>query len=193
MASCVGTHGMAHHLETVLEAARELAEWKHIVFLLVGDGAERNRLLAMRDEMKLQNVVMLDQQPKERMPDLWSLSSVSLVLLKRSDLFKTVIPSKIFESMAMEKPIILGVEGESAELVMSSGGGVCIEPENGKDLADQVLKLSQDPARCRALGTSGRHYVLAHFDRQVLARKLTDVMQQVVSATGAERKRTLEV
>src|SRR3990167_2240380 len=103
-------------------------------------------------------LVMLDQQPKERMPDLWSLSSVSLVLLKKSDLFKTVIPSKIFESMAMEKPIILGVEGESAELVMSAGGGVCIEPENGKDLADQVLKLSQDPARCRALGTSGRHY-----------------------------------
>ena len=135
----------------------------------------------MNEYMKLQNVVMLDQQPKERMPDLWSLSSVSLVLLKKSDLFKTVIPSKIFESMAMEKPIVLGVEGESAELVMSSGGGVCIEPENGKDLASQVLKLYRDPARCRALGTSGRQYVLAHFDRQVLARKLTDVMQQVMS------------
>jgi glycosyltransferase involved in cell wall biosynthesis len=83
--------------------------------------------------------------------------------------------------MAMEKPIVLGVEGESAELVMSSGGGVCVEPENGKALADQVLKLSQDPARCKELGTSGRRSVLAHFDRQVLARKLTDVMQQVVS------------
>jgi glycosyltransferase involved in cell wall biosynthesis len=92
-----------------------------------------------------------------------------------------LIPSKIFESMAMEKPIILGVEGESAALVMSSGRGVCIEPENGKDLAGQVLKLYQDPARCKELGTNGRHYVLAHFDRQVLARKLTDVIQQVVS------------
>ena len=58
---------------------------------------------------------------------------------------------------------------------------VCIEPENGKALAEQVLKLYRDPARCRALGTSGRHYVLAHFDRQVLARKLTDVMQHVVN------------
>lgn len=184
VASYVGTHGMAHHLETVLEAARELTDWKDIVFLLVGDGAERSRLVAMRDEMKLPNVVMLDQQPKERMPDLWSLSSVSLVLLKKSDLFKTVIPSKIFESMAMEKPIVLGVEGESAELVIASGGGVCVEPENGKDLAEQVLKLYRDPARCRALGTSGRHYVLAHFDRQVLARKLTDVMQQIASKTA---------
>jgi hypothetical protein len=71
-------------------------------------------------------------------------------------------------------------EGESAELVIASGEGVCVEPENGKDLADQVLKLYQDPARCRALGTNGRHYVLAHFDRQVLARKLIDLMQHVV-------------
>jgi colanic acid biosynthesis glycosyl transferase WcaI len=80
----------------------------------------------------------------------------------------------------MEKPIILGVEGKRAELVMSSGGGVCIEPENGKDLADQVLKLSQDPARCRALGTSGRHYVLAHFDRWVLARRFAEVIKLAV-------------
>ncbi len=88
---------------------------------------------------------------------------------------------KIFENMAMEKPIVLGVEGESAELVMAAGGGICIEPENGKDLADQVLALYHDPARCKELGMHGRRYVLAHFDRQVLARKLTDVMQQVVS------------
>jgi glycosyltransferase involved in cell wall biosynthesis len=110
---------------------------------------------------------------------------VSLVLLKKSDLFKTVIPSKIFENMAMRKPIILGVEGESAELVMSSGGGICIEPENGKDLAAQVLKLYRDPARCRALGTSGRRYVLAHFDRQVLARRFAEVIKLAVGKGGS--------
>ena len=179
VASYVGTHGMAHHLETVLDAARELTEWKNIVFLLIGDGAERSRLVTIRDEMKLSNVIMLDQQPKEMMPELWSLSSVSLVLLKRSDLFKTVIPSKIFESMAMEKPVILGVEGESAELVMSAGGGICIEPESARDLASQVLKLSRDPAICQELGVSGRRYVLEHFDREVLARRFADVMQLV--------------
>jgi glycosyltransferase involved in cell wall biosynthesis len=179
VASYVGTHGMAHHLETVLDAAGELTEWKNIVFLLVGDGAERSRLVAIRDEMKLSNVIMLDQQPKELMPELWSLSSVSLVLLKRSDLFKTVIPSKIFESMAMEKPVILGVEGENAELIMLAGGGICIEPESARDLASQVLKLSRDPAICQELGASGRRYVLEHFDREVLARRFADVMQLV--------------
>jgi glycosyltransferase involved in cell wall biosynthesis len=179
VASYFGTHGMAHHLETVLEAAHELREWKDIVFLLVGDGAERRRLVTMRDEMKLSNVLMLDQQTKEKMPELWSLSSVSLVLLKKSALFTTVLPSKIFESMAMEKPVILGVEGESAELVMSARGGICIEPESSKDLAIQVLKLYRDPSMCQELGSSGRRYVLEYFDRQVLARRFADVMQLV--------------
>jgi glycosyltransferase involved in cell wall biosynthesis len=179
VAAYFGTHGMAHHLETVLEAAHELREWKDIVFLLVGDGAERSRLVTMRDEKKLSNVVMLDQQPKEKMPELWSLSSVSLVLLKKSALFKTVLPSKIFESMAMVRPVILGVEGESAELVMSAGGGICIEPESSKDLAIQVLKLYRDPALRQELGSSGRRYVMEHFDRQILARRFADVMQLV--------------
>ena len=179
VAAYFGTHGMAHHLETVLEAARELIDWKDIMFLLVGDGAERSRLVAMRDEMKLSNVMMLDQQPKEKMPELWSLSTVSLVLLKKSALFKTVLPSKIFESMAMEKPVILGVEGEGAELVMLAGGGICIEPESAKDLALQVLKLFHDPTMRQQLGWSGRRYVLEHFDRKVLARRFADVMQQV--------------
>ncbi|MDR4459377.1 MAG: glycosyltransferase family 4 protein [Nitrospirales bacterium] len=179
VASYFGTHGMAHHLETILEAARELRESKDIVFLLVGDGAERRRILAMRDEMQLSNVVMFDQQPKEKMPELWSLSTVSLVLLKKSALFKTVIPSKIFESMAMERPVILGVEGESVELVRSAGGGICIEPENASELAKQVLKLSRDPGACRELGSSGRRYVLEHFDRQVLARRFAEVIKLV--------------
>ena len=179
VASYFGTHGMAHHLETVLEAAHELREWKNIIFLLVGDGAERSRLVTMRDEIKLSNVVMLDQQPKEKMPELWSLSSISVVLLKKSALFKTVLPSKIFESMAMERPVILGVEGESAELVMSAGGGICIEPESAKNLAIQVLKLYRDPTLRQKLGSSGRRYVLEHLDRQVLARRFADVMKLV--------------
>ena len=170
---------MAHHLETVLEAAHDSREWKDIVFLLVGDGAERSRLVTMRDEMKLSNVVLLDQQPKKNMPELWSLSSVSVVLLKKSALFKTVIPSKIVESMAMERPVILGVEGESAEFVLSVGGGICIEPESSKDLAMQVLKLYQDPMLRQELGSNGRRYVLEHFDRQVLARRFADVMKFV--------------
>ncbi len=172
VASYFGTHGMAHHLETVLQAAQKLTHAKDVVFLLVGDGAERHRLVRMREEMGLTNVMMLDQQPKSRMRELWALSSVSLVLLKKSDLFKTVIPSKIFESLAMEKPILLGVEGESADLIRASGAGICIRPEDAQELADRVLELSRDPEACQRLGVNGRSYVSEHFDRIVLARKL---------------------
>ncbi len=177
--SYFGTHGMAHHLETMLHAAQELVGRQDIVFLLVGDGAERQTLVSMRKAMGLDNVVMLDQQPKSRMREFWALSDVSLVLLKKSDLFKTVIPSKIFESLAMEKPIILGVEGESAELVRDAQAGICIEPEQAKELACRVLELSRDREWCRRLGANGRRYVMNHFDRIVLARKLVSVMAAV--------------
>ena len=104
---------------------------------------------------------------------------MSLVLLKKSALFKTVMSSKIVESMAMERPVTLGVEGESAELVLSAGGGICIEPESSNELAIQVCKLYRDPMLCQELGSSGRRYVLEHFDRQVLARRFADVMKLV--------------
>lgn len=177
--SYFGTHGMAHHLETIFHAARRLSHSKNIVFLMVGDGAERQALVQMRDKMALDNVMMLDQQPKSRMRELWALSKVSLVLLKKSDLFKTVIPSKIFESLAMAKPIILGVEGESAELIQAAQAGICIQPEQADELAACVLELSENPELCRQLGKNGRKYVIEHFDRTVLARKLTSVIETV--------------
>lgn len=185
--SYFGTHGMAHHLETVLEAAKELVDYKDIRFVLVGDGAERQRLLAMRDKMALHNVLMLDQQPKEKMPELWALSAISLVLLKKSDLFKTVIPSKIFESLAMEKPVILGVEGESAELIRQAGGGLCIEPENARALAGEILRLYRDPPLCAQLGSSGKQFVVMHFNRQVLATRFLGVVERVHQSVGASR------
>ena len=184
--SYFGTHGMAHHLETIFHAARRLSSSKDIVFLMVGDGAERQALVRMRDKMALGNVIMLEQQPKSRMREFWALSDISLVLLKKSDLFKTVIPSKIFESLAMAKPIILGVEGESADLLRAAKAGICIEPEHADDLAACVLELSRNPERCRQLGRNGRQYVMEHFDRTVLARKLAYVIEAVGGKTVLE-------
>lgn len=182
VAAYVGTHGMAHHLETVLEAAERLRHRTDIVFLLVGDGAERARLVALKEQMSLTNVVMLDQQPKERMPDLWAISDISLVLLRRSDLFRTVIPSKIFEAMGMARPIVIGVEGEAKELVEAAGAGIAIPPEDAGALAAIVTRLADDAAERRRLGISGRAYVETNFDRTVLARRYLDVMKALVAA-----------
>ena len=184
VAAYLGTHGMAHHLETVLHAAQRLREYPDIVLVLAGDGAERQRLAALRDELGLDNVLMLDQQPKEQMPWLWALSDVSLILLKKSDLFKTVIPSKIFESMAMEKPIVLGVEGESADIVRAADAGYCIEPENAEELADRLLQLRESEDLRGRFGRNGRIHVRAHYDRLVLARRFEELLRTTCSSEG---------
>lgn len=182
VAAYFGTHGMAHHLETILYAAQRLQKHPDILLLLAGDGAERQRLLSLKDELGLTNVMMLEQQPKDQMPWLWGLSSVSLILLKKSDLFKTVIPSKIFESMAMEKPVILGVEGESAEIIRAAHAGYCIEPENAEELATRLLELHKDHAHCRELGQNGRKHVLEHYDRVTLAKRFEDLLSSLCSS-----------
>ncbi len=177
VASYFGTHGMAHHLETILYAAKQLQDYPDIIFLLAGDGAERKNVLALHQQLKLTNVLMLEQQPKHQMPALWALSSVSLILLQKSDLFQTVIPSKIFESMAMEKPIILGVEGESAEIVRSADAGFCIEPENSQELAQRMLELYQQPKLRIRFGANGRKHVCKYYDRVTLARKFEKILE----------------
>jgi glycosyltransferase involved in cell wall biosynthesis len=171
------THGMAHGLDTVLRAAEMLRGDERIRFLLAGDGAERERLLREKERLGIENVIMLPQQPKERMPELLAASDACMVLLKKQDLFKTVIPSKIFEAMAMERPVILGVEGESRRIIEEAGCGVGIEPENASELAGGVVKLAGDRGLVESLGQNGRKFVEAHYDRDALADRYFEVIK----------------
>ena len=180
VASYIGTHGMAHGLETVLQAADRLRHEEGIVFLLAGDGAERQRLLGMKAQMNLKNVLMLPQQPKAKVPELLAASDVCLVLLKNQALFETVIPSKIFEAMAMARPLVLGVGGESRKIVEGGGCGVCIEPENAQQLAEAVTILAADPTRTETLGRAGRKFVSERYNRDVLAAEYLAVIVSVV-------------
>lgn len=178
--SYIGTHGMAHALETVLFAAESIKDRADIKFLLVGDGAERDKLLAEKEKRLLKNVIMLPQQEKEKVPGMIAASDVCLVLLRRTSVFKTVIPSKIFEALAMERPIILGVEGESAEIVKQGNCGICIEPENATQLAKAVLTLYQDVDYRIALGKSGRALIEIQYSRDALAANYLDVLDSLV-------------
>ncbi len=189
IASYIGTHGMAHGLDTVLKAADLLRSEKDIVFLLVGGGAERDRLLARRDEMGLENVLMLPQQPKEQMPLILAASDACMVLLKKRDLFKTVIPSKIFEAMAMERPIILAVEGESKGIIEQGNCGLCIEPENERELAESVLRLYRDPAAGIQMGLNGGRFVRVHFDRDALAKRYLEMIASVADQRKSASER----
>lgn len=182
--SYIGTHGMAHSLKTVLRAAKKLENRKNILFMLVGDGAERGTLLKEKQRLGSQNVLMLPQQPKERMPEFLAASDVCMVLLKKDDLFKTVIPSKIFEAMAMERPLILGVDGECRQIVEAARCGIYIEPENHDELAGAAEALSLDGALVRELGMNGRRFVRSNYDRGILAGKYLDVLLDLGPAQG---------
>ncbi len=184
VAAYVGTHGMAHGLDTLLEAAKLLQSDKRFRFVMVGGGAERARLLAKRDAMGLSNVVMLEQMAKEEMPRLWSICDASLVLLRDLPLFASVIPSKIFESMAMGVPILLGVRGESAEIVQAAGCGLAIPPENPAALAQALRDMADDPSELEAWRRVGQGYVREHFDRRVLAMRFLDLLAEMTGMPG---------
>ena len=138
----VGTHGMAHKLDFILRSWPK--ERLDLHLLLMGDGAEKMKLQKLAIELNICNITFLDSMSKEDVPDILSLMDVSLVPLKKSDLFKTVIPSKIFENSAMQIPILLGVEGESAEIVNKFGAGLCFEPENKTSFVERLTILKED-------------------------------------------------
>jgi len=177
--SYIGTHGMAHGLDVIFEAAARLKTRKDILFLLVGDGAERERLLQIQRDGEYSNVIMLSQQPKERMPEIIAASRACMVLLRKSDLFRTVIPSKIFESMAMARPIILGVQGESKGIIEKGECGICIEPENADELAEAAVRISEDADFATMLGNNGLRFVRTNYNRENLAADYLRVIEKV--------------
>ncbi|HZM14533.1 MAG TPA: glycosyltransferase family 4 protein [Candidatus Krumholzibacteria bacterium] len=179
--SYIGTHGLAHGLDTVLDCADRLRQLPDIAFLFVGDGAERERLVERAGELALPNVHFLGVQPRERIPYYLATSDVSLVPLRRKELFQKVLPSKLFEIMGCSRPVILGVEGEAQIAVERAEAGLCVAPEDPQQLAEAILTLFQDPALADRLGRNGRSYVRRHYCRDRLAGAYFALLRQVVA------------
>ncbi len=181
VAGYIGTHGMAHGLDTLLEAAERLRDKcleDRFSLILLGDGARKAELQEKAEDMGLKNVLFIDSVPKEEVPHYWSLLDASIIHLKKTDLFKTVIPSKLFECMGMGIPILHGVAGESAEIVEQEGVGLVFEPENGEALCDALISLAGDTKRLQQL----RENCLAaahQYDRKQKAKEMEKVLQQV--------------
>ncbi|MGD9855315.1 MAG: glycosyltransferase family 4 protein [Planctomycetaceae bacterium] len=196
--SYLGTIGMAHGLDVVLKAAAMMrnSDRRDVVFLLVGDGARRGELeRAARDRGLSEWVIFTGRQPREAMPTVLAASDACLVHLKATELFGTVIPSKIFETMAMGRPIIMGVQGEAQEIVLEAGAGIAMEPESAESLLAAVEQLASDPGLRLTMGASARRFVVERFSRDRIANDylalLTDVAQAAGSAV-ARATRTME-
>ena len=180
VASYIGTIGNAHGLQTLLDAAQSLQHNPNFLFLLIGEGAEKERIKAAIHSRQLTNVRILDQQPREKIPAFILASDVCLVLLKKTDVFKTVIPSKMLEFMSCARPVILGVDGQARQILEESGGGMPIEPENSAALVDALNYLAENPDDGTRFGKKGREYILQKFSRARTAEKYIDVLKEVV-------------
>jgi len=183
--SYVGTIGMAHGLEVVIEAAKRLKAKgrRDISFCLVGDGAERKRLETLAQAADVADmVVFTGRQPKEEVPRILASSGACLIHLKQCELFGTVLPSKIFETMAMGRPIIMGVDGEARRIVMEAGAGVAMEPDSPESLVAAVEQLADDPDFAARHGRAARRYVAQHYNRDTLASKYLRLLHGLVRA-----------
>ena len=178
----VGTHGMAHGLETLLEAAQLLKGQASIRFVLVGEGAEKQALKDRASSMGLGSITFVDKQPRSKVARYLAASDVSLVLLRNKPLFKTVLPSKIFEIMGAARPMVLSVDGEARRVVEQAQAGVFVPPEDPVALSEAILKLMNSPSACTDMGERGRAFVEASFSRKALARQYLDVLEELLVA-----------
>lgn len=187
VAGYVGTHGMAHALETLLHAAKALqTQAPDVQIVLLGDGARKPELQRLATEMNLTNVLFLDSVAKDRVADYWSLLDVSIIHLARSELFLSVIPSKLFECMAMGLPVVHAVAGESAEIVERERVGVIVMPQDAAGLAASIVRLRDDAELRRAFAMRGPQ-AARNYDRVVLAQTMLAALMRLFHGTKGDQ------
>jgi glycosyltransferase involved in cell wall biosynthesis len=166
----VGAHGVANHLEQLLDAGEALAD-TNVLFLLIGQGMEKERVMKMAKERNVTNVRFLDSVPKAEVFRYILASEMGASVLKRVDTFKTVYSNKTFDYMSCKKPILMAIDGVSRELVEDAGAGVYVEPENASEYNRIIREYLNDPDRLKREGESGYRYAQQNFDREVLANR----------------------
>ncbi len=180
--SYIGTMGLAHGLDTLLRAAEKLQPTHpNVMFVVVGEGAEKAAIMSSSSARGLTNIRFVGEQLRERVPDYIRASDACLVMLRRRDVFKTVIPTKMLEFMSCGRPVILGVEGQARTILEAAEAGIAIEPENANALAEAILQLASNPSLREAMGQNGRHYVIQNCSRQRTANLYLEHLREIVS------------
>lgn len=181
LAAYVGTHGMAHGLGMLLDAAPRLRE-RGVTLLLVGEGAEKAKLRERAEREGIANVIFWDQRPRDVINDVYAAADVCLVLLRKDPLFTTVIPSKIFEFMGAGRAIHTTVDGESRRIIERAEAGVFSPPEDVDVFVATLAGLAGDPGRREELGRRGRAFVEELYSRPALAARYAELLAEIVAA-----------
>ncbi len=186
-----GAHGISHALERILEVARLQSGDPRIHFLFVGEGAEKDALLARAGSLGLGNVTFRPGVPREEVPALYRSADVCLVPLRDVPLFRSFVPSKMFEILACGRPIVASVAGEAAEILEASGAAIVVPPEDVGSLSRAVARLAGDPRLRAELAARGRPFAAAHYDRRSLAARYLRILEHVREGRAAAPARTL--
>jgi glycosyltransferase involved in cell wall biosynthesis len=173
----IGTHGMAHSLDFIIEHVGRIQN-SDIHFLFVGDGAMKKHIVQRASQLNLTNVTFVESVSKDQIGRYISVTDAALVPLKASETFKTVIPSKIFESCAMQKPILLGVDGQAREIVDAFNAGLFFKPEVAVDFVQQAERMASDRNLYHDLQQNCLSLAKA-YDRNTLASEMLDVLKRV--------------
>ncbi len=177
VAMYVGAHGVSQGLHVLLEVAARLRDFEDLRIVLVGEGADKPKLVASAREMGLDNVEFLPLQAKARMPALYAAADLCFVPLRKGRYFTINIPSKTFEILACARPIVLGASGQARAILDAAQGGIAVDPEDVDGYVQALRALYNDRERCAALGESGRAYVLEHFTRCQKATRYVEILR----------------
>ncbi len=179
--SYIGTVGLAHAIDGIVEAATILRDAPDLLFLVVGDGADKARIEALVAQRGLSNLRVLPGVDKDRVLDYYALTDLNLVTLRGQPVFTTVIPSKIFEIMAMSRPILTTVDGECRRIIESAGAGIFVAPERPAEMVTAIRSLVGRVGERRAMGERGRAFVQEHFDRDRTAARYLELLRGLAS------------
>lgn len=175
----VGAHGVANHLEQILDAGEALKD-TDVLFLLIGQGMEKDRLRKLAEERKITNVRFIDSVPKVEVFKYILASEMGASVLKRVDTFKTVYSNKTFDYMSCKKPILMAIDGVSRELLEDAKAGTYVEPENTAEYNRVIREYLIDPARLMREGENGYKYAKENFDREMLAKRYIEHVSSIV-------------
>jgi glycosyltransferase involved in cell wall biosynthesis len=167
-----GIIGIAQGLEVILKASKTFLNQPHIKFVLMGSGPEKEKLMQIKENEGLNNVYFLEPVSKKEMPSVLKSVYAAIIPLRKLDLFLGAIPSKLFENLSMEIPVLLGVDGEAKDLFIHKGNcGLYFEPENSEALSYAISVLLSDSLKAKQFGVNGRNFVNINFNREIIAQQ----------------------
>lgn len=178
-----GIIGLAQGIETLVEVVKLLKKNNNILFLFVGEGPLKRKLLELQKAYELNNLCIINEVPRKEVFKYFAAADVCLVPLKKADIFKAALPSKMFDAWACGRPIILTVDGEAREHLNRANAGIYVDSEDHAGIRDAIIHLFNNPDEGRTYGINGRRYVEKYFSREALARKLEKCLLEVLSNT----------